>query len=225
MLRSRDAQHGRQQRLAWSGMPYDPGSTVVHARIASALSPRKAGKDMRHNGHSDRAWRRRREGGAFRLPRLAIGLLCGIILLFAPAQAASATPPVRSSVEEPFTVVYEPCGLVEEGVFHRSFTTFFDKGGNETHTIQQVTFDAVITNPATGETFRDRGHNTVRFEPGFATGFTLSGIVFTVHTPSEGVRLLSAGRLIADSNFDTVFQSARMLGVPDTQAAVCASLG
>jgi hypothetical protein len=185
----------------------------------------EGGKDIRHNGHSDRAWGRRREGGAFRLPRLAIGLLCGIILLFAPAQAAVATPPVHFSVEEPFTVVYEPCGLVEEGVFHRSFTTFFDKDGKETHTLEQVSFDAVITNPATGETFRDRGHNTVRFEPGFATGFTLSGIVFAVHTPSEGVRLLSVGRLIADSNFDTVFQSAQMLGFPEMQAAVCASLG
>jgi hypothetical protein len=69
---------------------------------------------------------------------------------------------VRFSVEEPVTVVYRPCGLVEEGVYHRSFTTFFDKDGNETHTLQQAPFDAVITNPATGETFRDRGHVTVR---------------------------------------------------------------
>jgi hypothetical protein len=96
---------------------------------------------------------------------------------------------------------------------------------NETHTLEQVSFDAVITNPATGETFRDRGHSTVRFEPGLATGFTLSGIVFAIHAPGEGVLLLSVGRLITDSNFDTVFQSAQMLGLPETQAAVCASLG
>ena len=107
--------------------------------------------------------------------------------LLAPAQAAAATPPVRFSVEEPFTVVYQPCGLVEEGVFHRSFTTFFDNDGNETHTLEQASFDAVITNPATGETFRDRGHATVRFEPGFVTGFSLSGIVFAIHAPCEGV--------------------------------------
>jgi hypothetical protein len=64
-----------------------------------------------------------------------MGLLCGIILLLAPAAAAAATPPVHFWVEEPLTVVYEPCGLVEEGVFHRSFTTLFDKDGNETHTL------------------------------------------------------------------------------------------
>lgn len=180
---------------------------------------------MGDSGCSYRASRRRRQGAAFRLPRLAMGLLCGIILLLAPAAAAAATPPVRFSVEEPFTVVYEPCGLVEEGVFHRSFTTFFDKDGNETHTLEQASFDAVITNPATGETFRDRGHVTVRFEPGFATGFTLSGIVFAIHAPGEGVRLLSVGRLIVDSDFNTVFQSSQMLGLLETQAAVCASLG
>jgi hypothetical protein len=179
---------------------------------------------MRHNGRSNQATRRRGRV-AIRLLPLASGVLCGIVQLLVPTAAAAATPPVRLSVEEPFTVVYQPCGLVEEGVFHRSFTTFFDEDGNETHTLEQVSFDAVITNPATGETFRDRGHSTVRFEPGLATGFTLSGIVFAIHAPGEGVLLLSVGRLITDSNFDTVFQSAQMLGLPETQAAVCASLG
>jgi hypothetical protein len=51
------------------------------------------------------------------------------------------------------------------------------------------------------------------------------GIIFAIHAPGEGMLVLSVGRLIADSNFDTVFQSAQMLGLPETQAAVCASLG
>jgi hypothetical protein len=177
---------------------------------------------MSYSQCSQRASRRRWEVADLRLPRLAMGLLFGIILLLAPAASASATPPVRFSVEEPVTVVYEPCGLVEEGVFHRSFTTFFDKDGNETHTLEQATFDAVITDPATGETFRDRGHVTVRFEPGFANETTLSGIIFAVHAPDERVLLLSVGRLIVDSDFTTVFQSS---GFGETQAAVCDALG
>lgn len=155
--------------------------------------------------------------------RLAL-TLCLAVLPLAFLGAARATPPTHFSVDEPFTTTYS-CGLTETGVFHRSFTTFFDRDGNETHTLEQARFEAVITNPATGETFLDRGHATVRFEPGFATGFTLSGIVFTIHAPGEGLLLLSAGRLIADANFSTVFKSAKALGILDTDAAVCAALG
>ena len=156
--------------------------------------------------------------------RRLVVILSLALLPLAFAESTGATPPTHFSVDEPFIVVYS-CGLTEEGVFHRSFTTFFDQDGAETHTLEQASFEAVITNPATGETFLDRGHATVRFEPGFATGFTLSGIVFTIHAPGEGLLLLSAGRLIADAGFNTVFHSAKALGILDTDAAVCASLG
>jgi hypothetical protein len=62
-------------------------------------------------------------------------------------------------------------------------------------------------------------------EPGFANETTLGGIIFAFHAPDEGVLLLSVGRLIVDSGFNTVFQSSQMLGFDETQAAVCDSLG
>ena len=73
--------------------------------------------------------------------------LCLAILPLALSGVARATPPTHVSVDETFTTVYS-CGLTESGVFHRSFTTFFDQDGNETHTLEQATFEAVITNPA-----------------------------------------------------------------------------
>lgn len=140
------------------------------------------------------------------------------------AGPAGAAPPTHFSVDEPFSITYT-CGLTEEGVFHRKFTTFYDSDGTVTYTLEQASFEGVITDPVTGETFLDRGHATVRFEPGFATGAALSGIVFTIHARGEGLLLLSAGRLIADADFNTVFSSARFLGILDSDAAVCGALG
>ena len=134
-----------------------------------------------------------------------------------------AMPPVHFSVDDQQTHVYS-CGLVEEVEFHRSFTTFFDRDGNETYTLERVSFEGVITNPTTGETFLDRGHSIVRFEPSFATGFTLNGIIFNIHAPREGLLLLNAGRLVVDANFNTVFESGAILGLSETDGAVCAAL-
>lgn len=134
-----------------------------------------------------------------------------------------AVPPVHFSVDDHDTHVY-PCGLVEEVEFHRSFTTFFDRDGNEAYTLERVSFEGVITNATTGETYLDRGHSIVRFEPGFATGFTLNGIIYNIHAPREGLLLLSAGRLIVDGDFNTVFESAAILGLSETDDAVCAAL-
>lgn len=105
------------------------------------------------------------------------------------------------------------------------FATFFDQEGNEIRTLQQVTFDAVITNPATGETFVDRGHATVMHLSDFSTGFTLLGIVFNIRVPKEGLLLLDMGRLVADADFNPVFQSGKALSLSDVDAAVCAALG
>jgi hypothetical protein len=134
-----------------------------------------------------------------------------------------ATPPVHFSVDDQQTHVY-PCGLVEEVEFHRSFTIFFDRDGNETYTLERVSFKGVITNPTTGETFLDRGHSIVRFEPGFATGFTLNGIIFNIHAPREGLLLLDTGRLVVDADFNTVFKSGAILEPSETDDAVCAAL-
>jgi hypothetical protein len=124
--------------------------------------------------------------------RTFIAVLC-LLPLVCPA-AATATPPTRSEVEgEPFSVVYQPCGLTEVGERNRSFTTFYDQDGNEVRTLEQVFFEGAITNPATGETFIDRGHATVMFQTGFITGFTLIGTVYNIRVPGEGLLLLDPG--------------------------------
>ena len=155
--------------------------------------------------------------------RLALVVLLVALVSF-PAVAA-AVPPTRSEVDEDFEVVYEPCGLVEVGVHHRSFTTFLDQDGNAVRILEQVSFEGVITNPTTGETFVDRGHVTVTFKPDFTSAFTLTGTVFNIRVPKEGLLLLDAGRLVADGDFNTVFQSAKALSFSETDAAVCEALG
>jgi hypothetical protein len=158
------------------------------------------------------------------MPRRTLIAVLWLVPLVCTA-AATAVAPKRFEVEETFTVVYRPCGLTEVGEFHRSFTTFYDRDGNEARTLEQVFFEGTITNPATGETFVDRGHNTVMFETGFVTGFTLVGTVYNIRVPSEGLLLLDAGRLVTDANFSPVFQSAKALSLADAEAAVCAALG
>jgi hypothetical protein len=156
--------------------------------------------------------------------RTFIAVLC-LLPLVCPA-AATATPPTRSEVEgEPFSVVYQPCGLTEVGERNRSFTTFYDQDGNEVRTLEQVFFEGTVTNPATGETFVDSGHATVMFQTGFVTGFTLIGTVYNIRVPGEGLLLLDVGRLVVDANFNPVFQSAKALSVTEVDAAVCAALG
>jgi hypothetical protein len=155
---------------------------------------------------------------------VALPLALAVALLALPAPAA-AVPPVRSEVEETFELVYEPCGLTEVGERRRSYTTFLDHEGTELRTLQQVTFDGVITNPAMGETFRDRGHATVMHLSDFSTGFTLLGTVYNIRLPGEGVLLLDVGRLVGDAEFNAVFQSAKAISLLETDAAVCAALG
>jgi hypothetical protein len=124
---------------------------------------------------------------------------------------------------EPFSVNYS-CGLVEEGTFHRSFTVVYDRSGKERFTIERMAFEGLITNTDTGETFEDRGHWTARFKSDFTTGFSLSGIAYNIRQPGSGVLLLAVGRLIVDSTFQPVFQSAKAISFFDQDAAVCASL-
>jgi hypothetical protein len=151
--------------------------------------------------------------------------LVWLLSLVCPA-AATAVPPTRSEVEgEPFSLVYQPCGLTEVGERHRSFTTFYDQDGNEVRTLEQVFFEGTITNLDTGETFVDSGHATVMFKTGFATGFTLIGTVYNIRAPQEGLLLLDVGRLVVDADFDPVFQSAKALSLSEVDAAVCAALG
>jgi hypothetical protein len=134
-----------------------------------------------------------------------------------------AVVPDHFVIVEPFSQTYT-CGLVEQGTFHRSFTVVYDRSGNERFTIERMAFDAVITNPDTNETFEDRGHWTARFKSDFSTGFSLSGIAYNIRKPGAGVLLLAVGRLIVDSSFQPVFQSARTVSFFEQDAAVCAAL-
>jgi hypothetical protein len=154
---------------------------------------------------------------------ISVAVLAMLAVGLAVPVSAQATPPSRVTIDESATVVYS-CGLVEEVDFHRSFTTFYDQAGNETRTLEQVSFEGVITDLATGKTFVDRGHVTVEFAAGFTTGFSLTGIVYTIHLPAEGILHLDVGRLITDADFNTVFQSAKAIDFFDKDGAICAAL-
>jgi hypothetical protein len=135
--------------------------------------------------------------------------VCGLALAAALSAPAQGAPPERETFTEPFDVVYQ-CG---------SFQL-------PTRTISQVRFDGVITNSATGKTFRDSGHQTVAFRGDGS--IVIDGISFMIR--SEGApEAIDVGRVIVDENGDVVFQSARhdLLGenLGDTEAAICAALG
>jgi hypothetical protein len=154
-------------------------------------------------------------------PRLA--LIVGLAVLAAVfSTTASATPPEHVQFSEQDTFVYQPCGLTETATVDFSVTFFFDQEGNDLRAIAQVAFDGLITDPSTGETFRDVGHQTLEVFP--QGGGTLSGIFFNIRQPGEGVIFLSVGRLVFDAEGNTVFSSAKAFGFDTTDAALCEAL-
>lgn len=138
-------------------------------------------------------------------------------------EAAWAAPPIRFSFDVPFDQVYAPCGLHETGTFHFEVTSHVDASGIETFSIWQVYFDGVITNETTGETWVDAGHIVLHISDG-GESRAFTGAVYTITRPGEGILLLSAGRLINNAAFETVFHSARSIPLDETDAAVCAAL-
>ena len=154
--------------------------------------------------------------------------VCGLALAAALSAAAQGASPERETFSEPFDVVYQ-CGsfqLREVGAFTGTDTTYFDPQGERTRTISQVRFDGVITNGATGETFRDSGHQTVVFRGDGS--IVINGIGFIIRS-ERAPEAIDVGRVIVDENGDVLFQSARhdLLGenLGDTEAAICGALG
>src|SRR5688572_24757006 len=114
-----------------------------------------------------------------------------IPLLF--SATAAATPPQHRQFLNPEDFAYA-CGLTEHIVFDVRATDYFDANGAYTHTRSQVSFDGLIVNPVTGETFRDRGHQTIVFPADEAAPITFTGIIYNLRRPGEGVLLLATGR-------------------------------
>jgi hypothetical protein len=152
---------------------------------------------------------------------------CGFAVAAALSSAALAAPPERQTFAQPFDVVYD-CGsfeLREVGTFTGTDTTYFDNEGEPTRTISQVSFDGVITNSVTGESFRDSGHQTVVFEGDGS--IVINGIAFMIRS-ERAPEAVDVGRLVLDEEGEVVFQSARhdlLSGGLDTESAICSALG
>jgi hypothetical protein len=150
-----------------------------------------------------------------------IALLSGVAAVVSVlAPTAAATTPAHSHQTVPVSVVYEPCGVVEDVTYEIDRTRFFDEGG-VVRTLLRISFAGTLTVPRTGEVLTERGNQTIVID---ADGtFSFSGVSFNVHVPGKGSILLEAGRLVIDAEGNVLHQSAQT--TVDLEAKVCAVLG
>ena len=154
----------------------------------------------------------------YRILVLAAALAAGAV----SAAPASARPPDQFRTTGSDVITFQPCGLVEVVHWTLHVTTYYDQAGNETGTTLRFAFDGVITNPATGESWRDRSRNTVFLEPD--GGGAVSGVGFNLRLPGDGLVFLAVGRLVFDESGATVFSSAKFPGLDELDAAICEAL-
>src|SRR5688572_22539798 len=102
--------------------------------------------------------------GPRRFGRL-LSLLAFVSILGLVASPASARPPQREVVRDSGSFLLADCGggvlLTETFNFVDTITTFFDASGNPIRVKVHENFDGVITNSASGNTYRDPGNWTL----------------------------------------------------------------
>jgi hypothetical protein len=146
---------------------------------------------------------------------IGLAALAAVAAAAALAAPAGAEPPTHSSFDVAALFVHQPCGLVEGIVFHVRETELSDGSVRA-----QVAYEGTITNPATGESWPERGHQTVVFRPDGSLEF--SGTAYVITVPGEGLLLLEAGRLVLDADGNIVHASAQTAA--DVAAKLCAAL-
>ena len=145
----------------------------------------------------------------FRLLPAALSVV--IVALFTLPVAVSATPPVVETFtnEESFSFA-GPCPndvtLAESFTEDLRITTFVDKEGTPVRVQIHSNFVGVVTNPETGATVEDIGHNTVMLDLVEGTETTV-GLVFSSTVPGVGVVFHDVGRLVFDAAGNMIFEA------------------
>jgi len=159
---------------------------------------------------------------------LIVAVLFSAAALVAVTHPVAAAPPIIQDVDFEIDFLYD-CGSVvlsEHATVHVRVEIFVDAAGNPVRELDHFNFVGVITNPATGQTFRDVSHVTLQFDED--TGeLTNVGNLINLMLPGEGTVLRGVGRRTIDANGNVLFEAgvheAVGLGT-DLADAICAAL-
>jgi hypothetical protein len=147
--------------------------------------------------------------GPRRFGRL-LALLAFVFILGLVAFPASARPPQREVVRDSGSFLLADCGggvlLTETFTVVDTITTFFDASGNPIRVQVHENFVGVITNSASGNTYRDPGHWTVVEDVVNGT-VTFHGEFFAIVAPGVGIVIQDTGRITFDADGNIIFQA------------------
>jgi hypothetical protein len=139
-----------------------------------------------------------------RLLLLAALAFSAILLI---AQPASATPPSIDTFHEEDSFVFADCGtfqLTETFTLDLRVITFFNAQGDAVSAAEHINFVGVITNSASGNTYRDQRHaqRITDLTTGEQTGV---GLVLNIRVPGLGPVAQSTGKVIFDAEGNVTF--------------------
>jgi hypothetical protein len=121
--------------------------------------------------------------------------------------APSAAPSRDHRFHEEASVILAKCKgfrLTEMFTLDIRTTTFFNQQGDAVRTTLHVNFVGVITNSASGNTYRDSADHTVTRD--LTTGEeTTVGLIFNVVVPGVGPVAHDTGKIVVDANDDVTF--------------------
>jgi hypothetical protein len=119
----------------------------------------------------------------------------------------SATPPSVFEFRDEGSDVLAECEgfvLTETFTLDGRATTFFNKQGDPVRITIHADFVGVITNSASGNTFRDSSHQQITQD--LITGEeTTVGLIFNIVVPGLGPVAHDTGKIVVDANRDVTF--------------------
>ena len=160
----------------------------------------------------------------FRLFRACAALLMALL----PVTTAFAAKPEVFTIHEEGSFEID-CGsfvAVEEFEQDIRVTTFFNDAGDPVRVQVHFNYSGVITNPVTGNSFRDPGHFTLIQDLEAGTQ-AFVGVVFAITVPGEGIAVRDAGRLVFLGEGlpeNVIFEGGSHQTLYEGQAVICAAL-
>jgi hypothetical protein len=138
-----------------------------------------------------------------------IALLAFVSILGLVASPASAREPQREVVRQSDSFLVADCGggvLLTETFNLVSTITTFDASGNPIRVQVHENFVGVITNSASGNTYRDPGHWTLVEDVVNGT-VTFHGEFFAIVAPGVGIVIQDTGTITFDADGNIIFQA------------------
>ncbi len=144
-------------------------------------------------------------------------LLAGLLVLLTTTPAFATKPVVTDTFEDTITdAVLATCGtgdaafdIIENAVVTGIEKTFYDRDGTPVRSQLHFTYAGTLTNVRTGESFSDRPDPQLYVFDFADETLTVTGLIFSINVPGEGVVALDAGKIVFDAanDFEILFQS------------------